>query len=41
LKGDVPLKVKGNAPVKGKKKSKKDKLRELKAKEKKTQNKNP
>jgi superfamily II DNA/RNA helicase len=33
LTGDAPLKVKGNAPIKGKKKSKKDKLRELKAKE--------
>ena len=30
--GDTPLKAKGNAPVKGKKKSKKDKLRELQAK---------
>ncbi len=29
LKGEVPKKVKGKAPVKGKKKSKKDKLREL------------
>ena len=29
LTGDAPLKVKGNAPIKGKKKSKKDKLREL------------
>ena len=28
LKGDVPVKVKGKAPVKGKRKSKKDKLRE-------------
>jgi len=33
LTGEAPKKVKGNAPVKGKKKSKKDKLRELKAKE--------
>ena len=34
LTGDAPLKEKGNAPVKGKKKSKKDKLRELALKEK-------
>jgi len=33
LTGDAPRRVKGPAPVKGKKKSKKDKLRELKAKE--------
>ncbi|RLA79788.1 MAG: ATP-dependent helicase [Epsilonproteobacteria bacterium] len=33
LSGEAPQKVKGPAPVKGKKKSKKDKLRELKAKE--------
>jgi len=33
LTGEAPKKVKGNAPVKGKKKSKKDRLRELKAKE--------
>ena len=33
LKGEAPKKVKGPAPIKGKKKSKKDKLRELKAKE--------
>jgi len=32
LKGEAPKKVKGLAPVKGKKKSKKDKLRELEAK---------
>jgi superfamily II DNA/RNA helicase len=32
LKGERPKKVKGNAPIKGKKKSKKDKLRELEAK---------
>jgi len=32
LKGEAPKKVKGPAPVKGKKKSKKDKLRELEAK---------
>jgi len=31
LEGEAPLRVKGNAPIKGKKKSKKDKLRELKA----------
>jgi len=30
LTGEAPKKIKGNAPVKGKKKSKKDKLRELK-----------
>ena len=34
LTGDAPLKEKGNAPVKGKKKSKKDKLRALALKEK-------
>jgi len=33
LTGEAPQRVKGPAPVKGKKKSKKDKLRELKAKE--------
>ena len=33
LTGEAPKRVKGNAPVKGKKKSKKDRLRELKAKE--------
>jgi len=33
LTGEAPKKVKGTAPVKGKKKSKKDKLRELKARE--------
>lgn len=33
LTGDAPQKIKGPAPVKGKKKSKKDKLREAKAKE--------
>jgi superfamily II DNA/RNA helicase len=33
LTGETPKKVKGTAPVKGKKKSKKDKLRELKARE--------
>ena len=33
LTGEAPKRVKGPAPVKGKKKSKKDKLRELKAKE--------
>lgn len=33
LTGEAPKKVKGSAPVKGKKKSKKDKLREQKAKE--------
>ncbi|MCK5853618.1 MAG: DEAD/DEAH box helicase [Sulfurovaceae bacterium] len=33
LTGDAPLNIKGSAPIKGKKKSKKDKLRELKAKE--------
>jgi ATP-dependent RNA helicase RhlE len=31
LQGEIPQKVKGNAPLKGKKKSKKDKLREQKA----------
>jgi len=34
LTGEAPQKVKGNPPVKGKKKSKKDKLRELKKREK-------
>lgn len=33
LTGEAPKKVKGSAPIKGKKKSKKDKLREAKAKE--------
>jgi len=33
LKGEAPKKVKGSAPIKGKKKSKKDKLRELALKE--------
>jgi hypothetical protein len=32
LTGDAPKKVRGAAPIKGKKKSKKDKLRELAAK---------
>ncbi len=32
LRGEAPKKVKGSAPVKGKKKSKKDKLREMEAK---------
>ncbi len=35
LTGEAPKKVKGSAPIKGKKKSKKDKLRELEAKKKK------
>ncbi len=35
LKGEAPQKTKGSAPIKGKKKSKKDKLRELQALEKK------
>ena len=38
LKGEAPKRVKGSAPVKGKKKSKKDKLREAKAKEEKKVN---
>ena len=33
LKGDAPVQIKGQAPIKGKRKSKKDKLRELAAKE--------
>jgi len=33
LTGEAPKRVKGNAPIKGKRKSKKDRLRELKAKE--------
>ena len=33
LRGEAPVKVKGPAPVKGKKKSKKDKLREAAARQ--------